>query len=326
MNLAQMRTQLRELLTAGGGRNTAVGEDDFWSEYEYVSYLNMAQQELYKIIRRARSDYFTRILRSTDAALVIRGQRFTPSSLQWVQGQGNYQLPPDFVRMKLITDLSEDRIRLVGSDIARNEFKVLMNLNGGNTAREFLYDILGVRTLIIRPVPDVVRDFEFIYEKALDPLRIWSTGTVSVTHGSTTATFSTSADIQNRLVVGDELIVGTGASTQTMPDPDEVYPVIQSIDSDTQATLAAPYLGTTIAGAAYRVASVSEVPVHHHYLLVVKAAVYAFKKGTNPSLDSAAGWQAEFDSMVPSLVNDVETRQGSDIETTVPFMEDLYDV
>lgn len=326
MNLAQMRTQMREILTAGGGRNTAVGEDDFWSSPEYVSYLNMAQQEIYKIIRRARSDYFTRILRSTDAPLVIRGQRFTPASLQWVPAQGNYQLPADFVRMKLITDLSEDRVRLIGSDIARNEFKVLMNLNGGNTAREFLYDILGVRTLVVRPIPDVVRDFEFIYEKSLDPMRVWNTGSVSVTQGSTTATFSASADIQNRLVVGDELMVGTDASTQIMPDPDEVYPVIQSIDSPTQATLAAPYLGTTISGAAYQAASVSEVPLHHHYLLVVKAVVYAFKKGTNPSVDSATSWQAEFDSMVPSLVNDVETRQGSDIETSVPFMEDLYDV
>jgi hypothetical protein len=326
MNLAQMRTQLRELLTAGGGRNTAVGTDDFWSEYEYVSYLNMAQQEIYKIIRRARGDYFTRILRSTDSPLVIRGQTFTPSSLRWVQGQGNYQLPADFVRMKLITDLSEDRVRLVGSDIARNEFKVLMNLSGGNTAREFLYDILGVRTLVIRPLPDVVRDFEFIYEKSLDPMRIWETGSVDVTNGNTTVTFSGSADIQNRLQVGDELIPGTTSSTQTMPDPDATYPVIQSIDSATQVTLASPWLGATGTGLAYRVASVSEIPVHHHYLLVIKAAVYAFKKGTNPSLDSAASWQAEFDSMVPSLVNDVETRQGSDIETTVPFMEDLYDV
>jgi hypothetical protein len=324
MNLAQLKTQLRDLLTAGGGQNTATSKDDFWSESELGTYINMAQQEVYKIIRRARSDYFTRILRSTDSPLVISGQLFDPASLAWVAGQGNYTLPPDFVRMKLITDLSIDNVRLIGSDIARNEFRVIMQMSGGNTAREFLYDILGVRTLVIRPIPDTERQFEFIYEKMLDPLRDWSTGNVSVVNGNNTVTFSGITDIRTVFVPGDELIVGT-STAQATPDPDTVYPVIKSLDSPTQATLANVYSGATQSGVKFTVSSVSEIPKHHHYLLVAKAAVYAFKKGTNPSSDAAALWQAEFDSMIPSLVNDVETRQGSDIETTMPYLEDIYD-
>lgn len=76
---------------------------------------------------------------------------------------------------------------------------------------------------------------------------------------------------------------------------------------------------------AYTVSSVSQIPQHHHYLLVVLAAVYAFKQGTNPSNDSAATWQAEADKMIPNLVNDIEGRQGSDLETVVAYLEDDYE-
>ena len=86
MNLAQLRVQLRDVLTAGGGTNLATGSDDFWGDSELNTYLNMAQQELYKVIRRARSDYFTRIIRSTDASLVIRGDMIfepEPKRVDW---------------------------------------------------------------------------------------------------------------------------------------------------------------------------------------------------------------------------------------------------
>ena len=76
---------------------------------------------------------------------------------------------------------------------------------------------------------------------------------------------------------------------------------------------------------AYRVSSVSMIPPHHHNLLVVLAAIYAFKQGTNASGDIASLWQAEADKMIPNLVNDVEGRQGTDSETIEPYLEDEYD-
>lgn len=75
----------------------------------------------------------------------------------------------------------------------------------------------------------------------------------------------------------------------------------------------------------FTVSSVSQIPAHHHALLVALAAVYAFKQGTNPSTDCAANWQAEADKMIPNLVNDVEGRQGSDSETVVAYLEDEYE-
>jgi hypothetical protein len=212
----------------------------------------------------------------------------------------------------------------MAADIARNEFRVLMNETGGSTAREYLYDILGVRTLIIRPMPQEVRDLEFIYEKQLENLQDFTTGSVDVTNNNATATFSAGADIQDLLMVGDELIVGT-TTDSPVADPNLNYPVIKSIDSATQVTLENVYLGATVTGAKYIVSRVSEIPEHHHPMLVCLGASYAFNKGTNPSADSAQIWRNEFNSMVPSLINDVEVRQGSDTETVQAYLEDLYD-
>lgn len=242
MNLSQMRTVLRSILTAGGGANAGIGRDDFWTDKELNTYINMAQQEVYKIIRRARSDYFTRIVRTTDAPFLVRGVLFDPATLRWSAGQGNYQLPPDFVRMKMITDLSNDQCRVSHADLARNEFRIIMNQRAGNQSGEYLYDIMGVRTMVIRPIPDGPRDFEFIYEYMLDPLRDYAVGTVTYTENNTTMLFSDSAKIQKHLVVGDEIIPGKDGATQNIPVADHQYPIIRSIDSNNQVTLESAYI------------------------------------------------------------------------------------
>jgi len=242
MNLAQMRTMLKTILTAGGGANTGIGTDDFWSDKELNSYLNMAQQEVYKIIRRGRSDYFTRVIRTTDEPFLVHGVLFDPASLRWVAGQGSYVLPPDFVRLKLITDLSGSPVYLHHADIARNNFKTLMGANGVDVGGEYLYDILGLRTMIVRPVPQSERDFEFIYEHTLPPLRDYTIGTVDVTEDNTTVVFSDSAKIRKHLVPGDEIIPGKDTTQQSTPDVDYQYPIIRSIDSNNQVTLESAYI------------------------------------------------------------------------------------
>lgn len=247
MNLAQMRVMLRSILTAGGGANTGIGSDDFWTDKELNTYLNMAQQEVYKIIRRARSDYFTRIVRTTDPPFLVRGVLFDPASLRWQAGQGNYVLPPDFVRMKLITDLSGDPCRVIHADLARSEFKIIMNTQSNRIGGEYLYDILGVRTMLVRPIPTDVKDFEFVYEYMLNPLRDYIKGTVTIIEGNTTFSFSDDAKIQTNLVVGDEIIPGTTSDNQSIPLVDVQYPIIRSIDSNNQVTLESPYVPQEVA-------------------------------------------------------------------------------
>ncbi len=327
MNLAQMRMAVRDILTAGLGSNSAIGEDSFWTDVEINYNINRAQTEVYKVIRRARADYFTRILRSTDTALRIGGADFDPSTLRWVSGQGNYVLPPDFVRMKMITDLSGDRVRLTASDVAKQEFRILLNSQAPGNGSEFLYDILGVRTLVIRPLPSDVRDFEFIYEKTLPLLRDYSVTLGYVFNTVTTVTVMSGEAL--KVQVGDEVIVGDLATVR--PDPNRAYTAVRSVDSSVQVTLEgfSESYNTDIAGnggpGPVTFSSVTEIPTAHQHMLVNLAASFCFSKGTGPHTDCAAIWRGHYDNAIPDLINDVESRQGSDLETAEAYLEDLYD-
>ena len=107
---------------------------------------------------------------------------------------------------------------------------------------EYLYDILGIKTLLIRPIPDGQRDFEFVYEYMLPSLRDYKQGTVTYTENNTTMVFSDDAKIQSYLVAGDEIIPGKDTDNQNVPAVDYQYPVIRSIDSPNQVTLESPYI------------------------------------------------------------------------------------
>lgn len=325
MNLFQMRMAVRDILTAGLGTNIEVNEDTFWNDIEINYAINRAQAEIYKVIRRARADYFTRILRSTDSSVRIMGTDFDPSTLRWTSGQGNYVLPLDFVRMKMITDLSSQRVRVSASDIAKHEFRILMNTDAQGNGSEFLYDILGVRTLVVRPLPNEDRDFEYIYEKTLPQLRDYVAHDVYVFKESTTVSFQGGEGAEN-VVVGDEMIVG-----DVKADPNRHNSTVKSIDSATQVTLEGlpQYYNADFAGnggpGKVTFSSVSEIPRAHHDMLVCLAASFCFSKGTSPHMECVSLWRSQYDSMLPSLINDVESRQGSDIETVQAYLEDLYD-
>lgn len=328
MNLSQMRMAVRDILTAGQGNNSAINDDPFWTDIEINYNINRAQAEVYKIIRRARADYFTRILRSTDSPFRINGADFDPATLRWVVGQGNYVMPPDFVRMKMITDLSSQRVRLSASDVSKHEFRILLNSQSSGNGAEFLYDILGVRTLVIRPFPSDERDFEYIYEKTLPLLRDYTVTQALVIQESTAVAVGDGQTANIR--VGDEIIVGTTAAA-AKADPNKHYTAVKSIDSAFQVTLEglSDVNNSDMAGnggAGYvTFSSVSEIPLVHHDMLVCLAASFCFAKGTNPSTEGVELWRGQYDSMIPALVNDVESRQGSDIETVEAYMEDMYD-
>lgn len=322
MNLAQMRVAVRDILTAGGGTNIDTSIDEFWNDSEINLAINRAQDEVYKVIRRARSDFFTRILKSTDPAFAHAEHIYTPSTqLKLQAGVGEYTLPPQFVRMKLVSDLSANPARFVAADVAKHEFRILLQEEAGENATTFYYDIIGAKTMLVRPVPLSDRDIMIIFEQNLARLRDFTKGTVTTIYGNTTMTFSASAEINLSFFPGMEVIVN-----DTKPDPNIDYPVIKSVDSATQVTLERNYYGPSAANVNHITSIATPIPRHHHQMLVCLAASYCFNKGTNPHKDSAAIWRAEYDSMVPALVNDVESRQGSDPETVEAYLEgDLYD-
>lgn len=322
MNLAQMRVAVRDILTAGGGTNVDTSMDEFWNDSEINLAINRAQDEVYKIIRRARADYFTRIVKSSDSAFSTQEHNYIPAEqLKLRAGVGEYTLPPNFVRMKMISDLSSNPARFIAADIAKHEFRVMLQQQANDNASTFYYDIIGAKTMVVRPIPMSDRDIEIIYEYNLTKLRDFTEGTVSVSYLVTTALFSASADIANRFFPTLEVIVN-----DTKPDPNIYYPVIKSIDSSTQVTLERHYMGASVVNADFIASMAPPIPQQHHQMLVCLAASHCFKKGMNPHRDSAQAWRDEFDSMVPSLINDVESRQGSDVETADAYLEDdLYD-
>lgn len=329
MNLAQMLIACRNLLMAGSASNANIVNDPFWNDTQLQQFLNQAQRKLWLAIRRAHQDYFTRTLRTTESALTILGQTFTPSSLRWSANTRSYTLPPDFVRMVQMTDLDADtganRIRVVFDDVRTPTMRGLMNEDGGaDQTGDYYGDILNGRTLIVRPIPGLTRDWEFIYERRLPPLRNRTTGTATVSNGGTTVTFSSSALANRFIEAGDELIFSTSATAPTA-DPSLVYPVIESVDSATQVTLEGPFYtddGADRSAVAYIASSVSEIPVEYHDALVHYAVAQAFKIGPNAALESAMLYQGLFDDLLVDIVGDAEIRQTVEPQSVTAYLED----
>jgi len=324
MNLAQMRVAVRGKLSAGGGSNAQFSVDAFWADAEINFYLNEAHNRLAHAVRRANADYFSRTLASTDSAITVLDRSYNPNTMKMLTNIGEYTLPPDFVRLLGLFDARErDKVWFRGSSIAKQEFKRVYNQADipGLTFGTLLYDLLNVRTLIVRPKPREDFDIILIYEHLLEPLNDYSTGTVSVTNASATATFA-GADLLNRFLAGDELLVGT-TTAAPLPDPNVPYPVIRSVDNATTVTLDAPYIGVTVSGAKYIRSRVSPIPTQHHYTIVSGGVIEGFKKGTNPSIESVALYRAEYERGLTDLIADVEVRQTQQAETSEAYLEDV---
>lgn len=326
MNLASIRSAVRGILTAGGAINTNINTDTFWVDKEINYYINNAIKQIYRTIKRAQADYFTRILRTTDSALLLMGRTFTPSTLALVSGTGNYTLPPDFVAMKLITDLSSDPLRFTATDVTTERFRVSMNENAIANSRELYYDIIGLKTLVLRPIPVDSRDIEFIYQKALPSLTEYTTGSITtLNNGSNSVTF-TGTTLTNFVVAGDELIVGTSTTVAPIADPAIDYPVIRSVDSATTATLDAPYTGSNVvSGSLYIAAGVPEFPSPYHDAIVHLAVKLAAMQGPNPHINLSNNHGTEAAQILRQLIDDIEVRQVSDVITSEAYLEGLID-
>jgi hypothetical protein len=64
-----------------------------------------------------------------------------------------------------------------------------------------------------------------------------------------------------------------------------------------------------------------EIPELYHYLLVAYAVREGLRKGTNANAESVDIWNSKWDSGIPNLIADVETRQISDSETSEAYLE-----
>ncbi len=323
MNLRQMRAQVRDNLSAGGGANTNFPQDDWWSDAEIDGHISEGQSQIAKVIRRASSDFFVEQMKSTDGVIQIGYENYAPSSLALVVGINLYTLPPDFLLLKkfMSADPQDRFVRFTSSDMAKEEFFRLFGKEGSNDTEEYFFDIIGQRTLALAPTPQATLDTWLFYERLLRPLAEYKVGTVSMTRGSAIVT-GVGTLFENQVCPGAQLVAGTVAA-DPVALPSTIYPSVLSVDNDTQITLEAPWFQPTLAGAKYTLADAPfEIPSNHHWLITAWATAEAFRKGVGADAQAVALWADKYRSMLPDLISDVETRQASDPEFVQQYLED----
>jgi hypothetical protein len=327
MNFGQMRVMARDALTAGLGINTNISPDLMFVDAEIKGWLNRGQRYIHHQMRKARSNYFHRVINTTDTPILLGQVLFDPATIRITPNVANYTLPPDFVSAKLMTDLSSGalfpgtRFSFV-NNLANEMFRGLMFVNANSTQREYLCAVIDKRTLLLRPIPQETRDFQLVYEYLLPSLIDYSVGTADVINGSTVVTLHND-DALNNVAIGDEFILGTSTGL-TIPDPSVDYPVIVGVAAS-QLTLGSKWTGATASGYNYTASRVSAIPAMHHDLLPVFATRQGAMKGPNPAIDLANMMGEEFNTMMRALLDDIEGRQFSDQETSEPFMSDQWD-
>lgn len=320
MNLAQIRSATRETLTAGGAINTNINIDTFWVDKEVNYYINNAYRQVYRILRMTRADWFQRILQSTDSPLLLLGRTFNPATLKILSGISSYVLPPDFVAMKLLSSTSA---RFTHLDLTKQRFRSVLNAPNSRS-EDYFYDIIGLKTLFVRPVPKEDHETQIIYDKAIGNLVDYSVGSVTSIIG-TQVTFS-GTTLTSFVGAGDEFIIGSAASGAPLVDPSIDYPVIKTIDSNTTLTLDGPWLGGIVtAGSGFLCSQVPELPVNFHDVIIHLAVKLACSKGPNPHTELAGLHGSIAESVLRQVIDQLEARQLSDIETSEPYLEgELY--
>ncbi len=294
-------------------------ESALWSAEELVDAANTALDSALRIMRLADSDLVSKSLRSSDGDLDFVTETYDPADFQITDGLTDYVLPPDFVRVVSIlpvTDGYEEVAFRPARTMQRNfmEQRVIPSSDLGpvqNAEATYLYTIVGGRTLRIAPTPRSTFDIELTYQYRPAKLLNYSTGTVTVTYGSTSLRGNGTEWISSGLAVPSELVIG---STVTI---DRHYPRILSFSDDTTATLAKPYAGSSVTLAAYQIAMVPTLPEEHHAWLAQMTAANLLRK-VSPELATQA--KADLEKQLAMEVQpELIIRQVQESMVTDPF-------
>lgn len=252
---------------------------------------------LYGKLRQANQDYGLVTRLSTDADLRWNGIVYDPSSFGLTTTARTYTLPPDLIELRQIRSVTsgeEDRIfRFLDFSDPQMVEQALVESTTTNESTIY-YDIVGDRTLRLAQPPDVALDIELSYIARPHRLFLYSTGTISITQGTSAATGTSSEWVIEELATPCELIVSSGAvapkvvsqtSTDPFVDPSALYPPISAFGSDTALTFLGTWLKASVTTKAYTLASVPSLPPDWQWLLVrwVTAMLKWKDSGANPA-------------------------------------------
>ena len=296
------------------------------------TFVNDANREAEKLIRRVREDYFTRVMNSaTDTtAEKICGISYTPSvSLKLAASTMRFTLPPDFLTLKSIRVVTAgyENVDFQRRDITHPDFQTLLRRDTLTTAlfeMGCFYDIIGERTLMISPLLPAALDIELIYIATTKRLHYYSVGTITATDASTAITGSGTTWLAGSPFDSaylDLMVSGTGVATVPVADPGSVYDGVAlsrvaSITTDTAIVLAAPKVGAVAAGGGYALASVPAIPEDAHYALADYATASVLASVGTPG--KAEWFMKRFQSRVAGITMNAATRD-VDVQTVVDY-------
>ena len=157
--LSGMVTEVRDSLDESSA--------SFWTDAQLERYINRAKDRVYQRVRALNADYFTVSRTSNDGTLTILGESYAASSFAIAidDTTRDYTLPPDFVEMKqieVITSNYED-IRFVHRDLNHPEMRALLSITAGQTPSEFVYDLIGERTMRVAPFSNTALALRLTY-------------------------------------------------------------------------------------------------------------------------------------------------------------------
>lgn len=129
-----------------------------WRDIDLMTWLNKGITRVMLKIREQRCHWFDRVLLSTDAALTIKGQTYTPTtSLVCTSAASTITLPPDCIEVVSILPTSQtllDRgVKFVKTDFNSIEFVTAQRMNPPyiTGSWSYYYDIRSKTTLQVAP-------------------------------------------------------------------------------------------------------------------------------------------------------------------------------
>lgn len=288
MNLSQIMRKARfevDAIRASGSTSA------LWADEEVIDAANTAMDRAAKLVRLADSNILTKTMKSTDAAADMITETYNPTSLALVANTVDYTLPPDFVRVETIIPLTAgyEDVKFLPASLQQRTWMNQAKLTVDdldpvkNSAQIFYYNIVGSRTLRIRPLPLEAFDIELNYQYRPPKLINYSTGTISITNGLTALVGSGSLWLTSGLRTPLDLVSGSATVVSLAVN----YPRVSAVLTATTATMTSVWAPATVVAGTYHLSMIPQLPEEHHAWLAQMTAAIMLRK-VSPDLSKSA--------------------------------------
>ena len=121
-------------------------QTNFWDDPYLLSRLNKGFRQVWQTARETKENWFTRVLRSDDAALTIYGRSYDPSALALTAGATEIILPPDFYEARSLesiaaSDASVATVLFDWTDLGSETFRDGLRLASGTGTTAYSVDV-----------------------------------------------------------------------------------------------------------------------------------------------------------------------------------------